>query len=218
MLATALLLLALPVAQPQPPQADATTTAVGVVVEVSGREAGPVEIWRDGRLVAILSAGHGPSTFATNAPGDGAFAATGSTGDGAAHGAEAGPGVLSAAPAPATSSGAVAVSVPVGFLTASVQRSPDGRVSLVTVTDTRAGELGFTVTATSPTRNRITRVWAEQLPDNALESSSLRLTHRVAMPAGRPVRIARHPEQESLGSVRIGVETATTARLTWTVL
>jgi hypothetical protein len=225
MLATALVLLALPVAQPQPPQLDVATSATGVVLEVSGREAGPVEVWDGGRLVAVLPAGSGPTTFATNVPGEHAFVAVGS-GDPALIG---GPGAAGVTPASGaadagrwgTAGGAdvtAGVVVPVGSLTVSVQRTPDGRTSVATVTDTRAGEPGFTVAAAVPERTRLSRVWAEQVPGNALDASSLGLTHRGAMPPGRPVRIAWHGAGEPLGSVRVGVETATPVRVTWTVL
>lgn len=228
MLATALLLLSLPVAAPPPgaPDLAAVGTGPGVRLEVSGREAGPVTLWDGERQVAVLPAGQGPASFETNASGTHTFVARRGAEASEPIVVDAASGVLEAATAAARAPGggtatagvAVTVVIPAGALTVTAPCSRVGRTPVVTVTDTRAGELGFVVTVSADRPTRLVRAWSQQVQGNALPAVEVRTAHAAALRPGRALRVAALPAGTSLGSVRVGVRLADVARLTWTVL
>lgn len=106
----------------------------------------------------------------------------------------------------------VTVTIPPGALTMTATR--DGRQ--VVVTDTRAGELGYTISVTAERPARA-RVWAAGIPGNALTVDHLRLSDPVRL--GRtPVAVATLPSGSTLGSLRLGVHLRGDVRVVWTVL
>lgn len=227
MLATALLLLSLPVAAPPPgaPDLAAVGTGPGVRLEVSGREAGPVTLWDGERQVAVLPAGQGPAAFETNASGTHTFVARRGAAASETIVVDAASGVVDPAAVsrpgagePTATGVGVTVTIPPGALTVTARCAPAGRTSVVTVTDTRAGELGFVVTVSVDRPTRLVRTWALQVQGNALPAAEVRTAHAAALRPGRALRVAALPAGTSLGSVRVGVRLADVARLTWTVL
>ena len=218
MLAAAALLLALaagPPADGPPPGLLAAGT--GLSVQVTGRESGPVELWSADRLVAVVPAGDGPATVRSNLPGEHTLVAR-------RDGLESAPVLVGATPgvarptAPTGAGVAISVVIPAGSLTLTTVRDADPSRSVVTVTDTRAGELGFVVAVSAGRRGDVVRTWAEQVPGNAMLATDVSLAAPGRLQPGRSVAVACYPAGLSLGSVRVGVQLDRPARVTWTVM
>lgn len=176
--------------------------SLGYTAEVTGRESGPVELWDGDRLVAVVPAGRGPAAFHSNAVVHELVARRGDL-------ASAPVAVGTQAPAPR---GNVAVTIPTGALSVTTRRG------VVTVTDTRAGELGFHVCVSAERGTTLRGLHASQVPGNAMRAADLRVAPGpVRLRAGLPRTVAVYPSGLSLGSVRLDTGDAV-HRLTWTVL
>lgn len=114
-------------------------------------------------------------------------------------------------PAAAPAGSSLSVSIPAGALTVSA----DGKV--LTISDTRPGNQGFSVVATAE-RAATIGVRAEQVPGNAMRAEDVRVAGRpVRVRAGEPVTVASFPAGLSLGTVRLRL-TGPADKVTWTVL
>lgn len=180
--------------------------AVTARVQGDGRPRGSVTLAADGRTVAVLPVRDGEATLTTGALAD-AGALTAAFTSEAGWGPSAAPAVVpptpaTPGPAPSATAGVtVSVTIPAGALTIGpVAGSPD----LLRVTDTRAGELGFTVTATlDPTARGALPVAVEalQVPGYVMRADDVRVAARVVAPPGRPTTVATYPAHLALGSV-----------------
>lgn len=186
-----------------PPTLVVRGDSLGYTAEVTGRETGPVELWDGDRLVAVVPAGNGPAAFHTN----------GSFTELVARRADCWSAPVrpphGGGPAP---KGTVAVSIPAGALT--LTTSGD----VVTISDTRPGNLGFHVVVTSRKATTLRGVEAVQVAGNAMRARDLAVpSGAVRLRAGSPTTVATFPAKTSLGTVRLRVAGASGC-LTWTVL
>jgi len=225
---------------------------------------GTVAVLDDGAPVALLPLDGGTASLTTSALDPSVahrlsarFAAT------ATHAGSSSAPVEVAGPAPASgAAGAVALTIPAGLLSITsaagqvVDLTPRGRtgrgpttgLARVVVTDTRAGDLGFTVSATlvagpgrrpdarsaaaaaptaAPTAVVLVGVRAEQVPGNGLAATDV-VTARGRLPrAGAPATaVAAYPGGLGTGSVVVtGVVVGAglprdggTVRVLWTVV
>ena len=126
--------------------------------------------------------------------------------------------------------GNVGVVIPAGSLGLTTMSGPGGD-SRVRVTDTRAGDLGFVVSATAEGRGRpgstISLVTeAVHVHGNALRAEDLEHSaHRLSLPAGRTRVVAVYPAARGTGSVDIawgvrgpGGHGRAPVRVVWTVM
>lgn len=220
--ATLILLTQLHGAAPAAPGAEPPLLSASVVgdvldVSISGPEGDPVELWDGDRLVAVLPAGSEPARLQTNAmPTSGHLVARrgGQTSRPVDLGSPSGEG-----------RGAVMVTIPPGSLTVTSAGVPSGRgEQQVTVTDTRAGALGFVVQVRVDRPAALAAARAEQVPGNALRAQDVILRAQPTRPRpGRLASVARLPAGHGIGSVRIAVTVRGAAhpervRVIWTVL
>ena len=245
----------------------ALRVTVSVAAARGGAAAAPtgtVAVLDDGAPVALLPLDGGTASLTTSALDPSVahrlsarFAAT------ATHAGSSSAPVEVAGPAPASgAAGAVALTIPAGLLSINsaagqvVDLTPRGRtgrgpttgLARVVVTDTRAGDLGFTVSATlvagpgrrpdarsaaaaaptaAPTAVVLVGVRAEQVPGNGLAATDV-VTARGRLPrAGAPATaVAAYPGGLGTGSVVVtGVVVGAglprdggTVRVLWTVV
>jgi len=245
----------------------ALRVTVSVAAARGGAAAAPtgtVAVLDDGAPVALLPLDGGTASLTTSALDPSVahrlsarFAAT------ATHAGSSSAPVEVAGPAPASgAAGAVALTIPAGLLSITsaagqvVDLTPRGRtgrgpttgLARVVVTDTRAGDLGFTVSATlvagpgrrpdarsaaaaaptaAPTAVVLVGVRAEQVPGNGLAATDV-VTARGRLPrAGAPATaVAAYPGGLGTGSVVVtGVVVGAglprdggTVRVLWTVV
>lgn len=223
MLAATLVLLAqLHGAVPSAPAVEPPTlwasVAGGVLdVSVGGREAGPVEVWDGDHLVAVLPAGAGTARLRTNAvPTSARLVAR--RGD-----QESRPVDLGTPPDGRT--GTLVLAVPAGALTVASAADPPGRGDRwVTVSDTRAGDLGFQVRVEADRPATLVAARASQVPGNALRAQDVAvLDHGERLLSGVAVTVAHYPAGLGTGSVRIGAvlrgpREPDAVRVVWTAL
>jgi hypothetical protein len=214
-------------------------TMTVTVSSASGAPDGSVMIRDGGSLLATVAAGdQGLASVTTNALGPGPHSIT------AAFAGHAGcsPSVSSAVRAEfdtagATDGQAVVLTIPVGALTittphtvsrpldlgraeldlATSTYSASAKISDIVITDTRAGNLGFTTTVVASrfvdaggdsfagSRAGFVGLVAHQVPGNALRAADVRLveTMPVAPGLGAPRVFARYPAGLSTGTVRV---------------
>ncbi|RYV49760.1 Ig-like domain repeat protein [Pengzhenrongella frigida] len=197
--------------------ANQTVTVAVTVGADSGDPTGTVVV-RDGATIlarAVPVVG-GSALIATNALGPGphtltaAFtASTGQRGSGSSP--------VSVTYGPSTSAGhTVAVEIPSGALTVTSTRVGGTPFVDVVVTDTRAGNLGFSATVAAPqirgqqrvaasrSAAGLAQVTARQVPGNALRAGDVRVTDLPRVSPGRvPQVFARYPAGLSTGSVHL---------------
>lgn len=178
--------------------------ARGYTAEVTGRETGPVELWDGDRLVAVVPAGKGAAAFHSNGSFGELVARRGPCWSQPVRPPHGG----GSAPA-----GNVSLTIPPGALTLST------RGDVVTVTDTRPGNLGFHVAVTARRATTLRHLEAVQVTGNAMRARDLAIpATTVRLRAERPTTVATFPAQTSLGSVRLRYSATSTPCLTWTVL
>lgn len=200
---------AVPAAAATPAEAAPTlavrSDARGYTAEVTGRETGPVELWDGDRLVAVVPAGKGAAAFHSNGSFGELVARRGPCWSQPVRPPHGGGGN-----AP---KGNVTVSIPPGALTLTT------RGDVVTVTDTRPGNLGFHVAVTARRAATLRHLEAVQVKGNAMRARDLAVpSETVRLRAGRAATVATFPAKTSLGSVRLRYSATSTPCLTWTVL
>lgn len=186
--------------------------SLGYTAEVTGRETAPVELWDGERLVAVVPAGKGPAAFHSNGAFGELVARRGDCWSTPVRPPHGGGGVRPPHGGGGTPQGNVAVSIPAGALTLTIKGD------VLTVADTRPGNLGFHVVATSRKATTIQRLTAVQVKGNAMRARDLAVpAGPVRLRAGSPTTVAVFPAKTSLGTVRLQTKGASGC-LTWTVL
>lgn len=211
------------------------------VVGVAGTPAGSVTILDDGRALAVLPLDDGTATLGTTALDSASgHILTAVYGGDARHAASTSQPVAVGAPMGAGGSAgsassdvvAVSVTIPSGALSITSRTAPValpwsfGRVvtTRATVTDTRAGNLGFTVSLELAPRGGslalVTGMHAEQVQGNALQVADVRVAPAGLALAGRPLAVAGYRPGLGLGSVDLAgtVTSLVPVRVVWTVI
>jgi hypothetical protein len=221
-------------AAPGGPGAEVTVSVAGGTSPPTGT----VTILDDGRALAVLPLDGGTATLGTAAL-DTASAHTLTAvygGDGGNAASTSVPVAVGTPEAPTTAaaSGGIAVTltIPSGSLSITSQTVPValpwsfGRVvtTRATVADTRAGNLGFTVSlALARPGGSIalaTGLHAEQVPGNGLQATDVRVTPAGLAVARHPFAVATYPPGLGLGSVGLSgtITSLVPVRVVWTVI
>lgn len=228
-----------PVRDGAPAPAVATETALSVT-PLGGREMrldirvigadgsvpeGRVLVRSGDAAVADLPLAHGRASLTTSAVADGgSLSATFRGGGGHLASDSVPPPAAGAVRSEGT--GVVAVSIPAGALTISL--APD-RPDTLRVTDTRAGERGFTVSAAvipaGPPRTRMLPVAVRpvQVPGYALQADDARTPSPILLLSRRPITVLSYPAHLALGALDVEWRALSPARgdeamVVWTVL
>ncbi len=198
-------------------------------VQGDGRPQGSVTLAVDGRTVAVLPVRDGKATLTTGALADAGALTAAFAGEAGWAPSAASPVALPVRPgagASGTAGVTVSVTIPVGALTIGPVA---GRPDLLRVTDTRAGERGFTVTATlaSTARGALpVTLEALQVPGYVMRADDVSVVTPLVLRPGRPTTVATYPAHAALGSVDLRWSPSPApaavgqraASLVWTVL
>lgn len=227
-----------PVRDGAPAPAVTTETALSVTplgghemrldIRVTGADGsvpeGRVVVHRGDAAVADLPLTHGRASLTTSAVADGgSLIATFPGGGGHLASDSVPPPAAGAARSEGT--GVVAVSIPAGALTISLA---PGRPDTLRVTDTRAGERGFTVSAAvMPAGHARTRVLPVvvrpvQVPGYALQGADACVPSPILLLSRRPTTVLTYPAHLSLGALDVhwhllGSGLGDVATVVWTV-
>lgn len=229
------------------PQGASRVTVTVAGAAGTGAPAGTVALYADGAPVAVLPLDDGAASLTTTTldPGVGhRLSARYVPTD--AHAGSASPPVDLAGPGAAAVTGTVTLTIPAGLLSITSDAEqvvrltgfgpagpgPTSGTARVVVTDTRAGDLGFSVSAAVVAGSRsgtvrLVDVRAEQVPGNGLAASDL-VTARSGLPHGRgpSAAVATYPAGRGTGSVVVNADVVasglprgvTTVRVLWTVM
>lgn len=210
---------------------------VRVDVRVTGADGslpgGRVLLHDGAAALADLPLTHGRASLTTGAVADGRSLTATYQGDrahlssGSASGSPPGPlaGAVTGSD-PVSSPGSVSLTIPAGALT--ITLAP-GRADTLRVSDTRAGERGFTVSAAlvpaGAGRSRVLPVVVTpvQIPGYALQADDARVRAPVLLLSRRSTTVLTYPAQHSLGALDVewhvvGPAPARLGAIVWTVL